>query len=159
LEIESNLNKISKKFDKVRVNNESIRKIIHSKEGVKNTDINHNFNSDSKIERKDSLAINWFEIINPFLCLNRSDNYIKLIHSSKLIESQLEVRNIILKFNMIDKLTYIFTGDKYRRLLESSINPFNNLQEDHYDSFSQQDLQNFNKFLKTNIKYITKNKE
>ena len=89
MEIESKSNKISKKFDKVRVNNQSIRKIIPSTEEVQNADIKLNFDSDSKVEGNDTLMIHWFDIFNPFLCFNRSDNYKKFIHLSKLIERQL----------------------------------------------------------------------
>jgi hypothetical protein len=108
-------------------------------------------------EENDKFRLSLFDIVNPFICFNEKENYKRFIQITKFIENQLEIRNIIFKINMVDKLTFILTGYKYRKLLESCPNPFNNnnMPEQSFDSYSAGDLEDFDNFLINNIKNIT----
>jgi hypothetical protein len=147
--------KVMKKINTDKVYEESIRKIIPLNEGLRTKDIKIEFDPSSKKECK-SLNLSFFEIINPFSCFNQSQNYKQFIDLIKIIESELEIRNILIKLNMIDKLTFIFTGDKYKKLLELSPNPFKkNIINEECESFMQQDLEELSNFIVQNIKHIT----
>ena len=49
---------------------------------------------------------------------------IRLDMMRKSVEDQLDINLIINKLNMVEKLMYIVAGDKYKKLLCMTLNPY-----------------------------------
>jgi hypothetical protein len=103
------------------------------------------------------------EVILPSFCFGNNTiykkNLMRLEMYRKLVESQLDVNYIITKLNMIDKLTYIFAGDKYKMLLQKSVNPYTkqggHKSSEYVSTFGLEELSQLSNLMATNIKNLT----
>jgi hypothetical protein len=93
--------------------------------------------STMELKKKRSVPFKAFQIdiagyLLPMCCFNpnsRTGRQLQLhCKLSKIINEQLDILNITRKFHTVDKINYILCGQKYKNLLETTINPY--LQED-----------------------------
>jgi hypothetical protein len=86
-----------------------------------------------QLKRNSSVTYNAFKIdfagyLFPQFCFkknSRIDRQLQL-HSkfSKIINEQLDILTVTKKFHIIDKINYVISGDKYKTLLDTTINPY-----------------------------------
>jgi hypothetical protein len=106
------------------------------------------------------------EVVLPNFCFKavsqQKMNLSRLEQLRKLVENQLDVNYIINKLNMVDKLTYIIAGEKYKRLLNITMNPYVKISDPNkFDSpmnYNQDDLSQLPAFMAQNIKTLTESR-
>ena len=108
------------------------------------------------------IKLSKLELILPFFCISKFKNPSKTLlimeMLRKSLEETLDVNQIISKLNMVDKLTYIVAGDKYKNLLSMTMNPYLNTNEPKGDimtSINQDDLNRMAENMAVNLKNLT----
>lgn len=75
-----------------------------------------------------NFKINFFGYIFPGCCFKKGSQTSKQLelHSkfSDIIKGHMDILNISKKLHTVDKLNYILCGDQYKKLLETTINPY-----------------------------------
>jgi hypothetical protein len=110
--------------------------------------------------KNNKIVLTFWETINPFFC-NPNKKMKTLKTMSKLIENQLDINVIISKINMIDKITFLFSGEKLKDILENSVNPILYHKKDKKDDckilhFDFNEIGDFSEYMKTNLKSLIK---